>query len=260
MRAKIILLLFTMLGPVRAAEWKSDIFHFSVMLPDSTGWQPIDPPPLPGITVVVALRNPVRNTLFGINVVERVPSANVADPAVQKIIEDQLRQCPYQFQGRSTVKISGIDWLQYPVRAGTGAQSVSGIVRFGAANGYIFAITLLKGGGGEVVQDFELQQAAASFRPLAFAPPVATLQAVPTPPAPATAPPLTPVASVLPNKAAPGKPTPATAAPADPESPYLKWIWLGGGGLVVLLILFKIIGGSDTKQKPRTNYVNPRKG
>ena len=117
------------------------------------------------------------------------------------------------------------------------------MIRYASAGGYVFGITMLRGGGQEAAQDVELQQAAASFRIL----PATT----PTPPA-------VPVASVSPTSpthdSAPAKATPRTqsanaspagksnqpAAPAE-ENSNAKLIWACVAGVIVLLTFASII-------------------
>ena len=240
MRAAIAFLLFAILAPVHAVEWRSEAFLCAANLPDGPGWQGIEAPPIPGITVLVAIRNPAKQALFGINVVEQLPSANLSDPAVRSIIESLLHQFTYQVVGHSSVKVGGLDWLHYPVRSGSGPQQASGVVRFTSANGHIFGITLLRGGGKDASQDVELQHAAASFRVLSFVPAGSVATATPPtpPPAEAAAPTSRPI-----QKKAPVTPSES----AEPEAGYKRYIVPGVVGFVVLLVLLKIIGGSSAK-------------
>ncbi len=231
MRAKISLLLLCLAMTARAREWKSEIFHCAANIPESNGWQMIEPPRSPGIEPVLTMQQVARQAVFGISVVEDYKGAKVADPAVQRGLEAMLRKFGYAFVGHSTVRAGGIDWLQYPVRAGAGAQQVSGIIRYASAGGYVFGITMLRGGGQEAAQDAELQQAAASFRIL----PASAFAAVPaagkgTPTAPAAG----------------GKPEVETDDSADESRK--RMIWYAGGGVLVLLVLFSIIGGSAKKR------------
>jgi hypothetical protein len=244
MRAAIALLVLVLLAPVHAVEWRSEEFNCSANLPGSPGWLGIEVPPIPGITVLVAIRHPARQALFGINVLDRLPGANLNDPPVRQAIENLLRQFAYQFVGHSTVRIGAFDWLQYPVRAGSGPQQVSGVIRFTSANGQIFGLTLLRGGGQDASQDAELQQTAASFRvgPVDAAPAVA-VATPPRPPGKAPAPALTAFPSGQPG----GKKATEADASAEPESGYGRWIVPGGLGLIFLIVLMKIIGGSGAK-------------
>ena len=68
---------------------------------------------------------------------------------VKRAIEELLRKFSYQAIGHSVVKISGLDWLQYPVQSGSGAERITGMVRFTSAGGRVFSITALRGGGQE---------------------------------------------------------------------------------------------------------------
>lgn len=243
MRAAIAFLVLAILAPVHAVEWRSEEFRCSANLPSSPGWLGIETPPIPGITVLVAIRHPSRQALFGINVVEQLPGANLTDPAVRQAIEKLLRQFAYQFVGYSTVKLGGFDWLQYPVRAGSGPQQVSGVIRFTSANGQIFGVTLLRGGGQDASQDAELQQTAASFR-VAPAEAASAVAVATPPPPPIQAPALSPMPSGRPIE----KKSPAVAeASAETESGYRRYIFPGAVGLIVLLVLMKIIGGSGAK-------------
>jgi hypothetical protein len=181
MRIAFAILLFFLACPAHGREWKSDLFHCAANIPDGNGWQMIEAPQTPGIAAVLAMRNADKQSVFGINVIEKYRDASISDPAVQKELEAMLRQFGYRFIGHSTVRSGTLDWLQYPVRAGTGAQQISGVIRYTSAGGYLFSITMLQGGGTEAAQDAELQQAAASFRVLppagvAAIPPNATAQ------------------------------------------------------------------------------------
>lgn len=241
MRAFPAFLFFAFLATAQAFEWRSDLYHCTANLPDSAGWQPVEAPKTPGITTLIAMQNSTRQSLFGINIVEKLPGTRVAEPAVQQALEVLLRKFGYQFAGHSTVSVGGLDWVQYRVDVGTGAQKVAGVVRFAAAGDYFFGITLLRGSGQDAAQDVELQRAAASFR---------IVQAV----SPATA-----IASTAEKEttaatpaAGDGKRQPAAAEePAAPDNSTRQMIWLGGGGLLVLIFLIKIIGSSGGQSEGR---------
>jgi hypothetical protein len=241
MRKSLPLLLAVFLVSAHAFEWRSEIFHCSANLPDSTGWKVIEAPPTPGITVVVAMQNPGKQAVFGINIVEKLPGTDLADPAVKRAIEELLRKFSYQAIGHSVVKISGRDWLQYPVQSGSGAERVTGVVRFTSAGGRVFSITALRGGGQEAAQDVELQQAAASFRILETMPPAkpAIAQSTSSPPPP-TAP-------------ADGKEPANAPPPAEPSATGLgenrRLIWSVAGGIAALLVFLKIISGGKTSKR-----------
>lgn len=247
MRALIPVLFSCLIISARAAEWKNEIFHCAANIPESAGWQIIDAPPAPGIAPVLTMQNAAKQAVFGINVVEKYRDAKISDVTVQKELEATLRQIGYTFVGHATVKAGGFDWLQYPVRAGAGAQQVSALIRYASAGGYIFCITMQRGGGQEAAQDVELLQAAASFRIL----PAGT-------PAPATV----PVASVVPGRdSAPVKgtaksqqpgalPTDKVAiadAPAE-ENSNAKLIWACVAGAVVLITFASIITRNPAKK------------
>lgn len=246
MRATLTVLLLCLAVSARAREWKSEIFHCAANIPDTAGWQMIEAPQVPGIAPVLVMQNTAKQAVFGINVIEKYRDANLADSAVQKDLEATLRQFGYQFVGHSSVKAGGLDWLQYPVRAGTGPQQVSGIIRYASAGGYVFSITMLRGGGQEAAQDAELQQAAASFRVL----PSTVIAAPPTAQAPNPKG-MPPPASVQPpaNKIA-DKPETGVEQPAEAaDESRSRMIWYAGGGLIVLLVLFSIIGGRGDKKR-----------
>jgi hypothetical protein len=208
----------------------------------------VDAPPIPGITVVIALRNPAKQILFGVNVVDKVPGTSLADPAVRQVIETLLHQFSYQFYGHSSIKIGGLDWLQYPVHLGPALQQTTGAVRFTSANGYIFAVTLVRSGGLDALQDVEVQQAAGSFR-VAPMTPIATIVAS-TPPAPATPVPIAIPKTLTPFDRKPPENAPvATGARVEEEGGFKRWIWPAGAGAVILLVLFAIISGSGKKPK-----------
>lgn len=246
MRATLALLLLCSATTAPAREWKSEIFHCSANIPDSTGWQMIEAPASPGIAPVLTMQHATKQAVFGISVIEKYHEANLSDPVIQKDLEAMLRQFGYQFVGHSTVKTGGLDWLQYPVRAGAGAQQVSGIIRYASAGGYVFGITVLRGGGQEASQDAELQQAAASFRTL----PASTVAAVTGAPAGNAK----GIAQAIPV------PTPATPSgdkstggtePLEEEADEsrTRMFWYAGGGIVALLVLFGIIGGKGEKKR-----------
>jgi hypothetical protein len=233
MRTIIALLLLCLAVSARAREWKSEIFHCSANVPDSNGWQTIEAPTAPGLVVLLAMQHPGKQAVFGINVIEKFRDANLADPAIQKELEAMLRQFGYQFVGHSNVSEGGLGWLQYPVVAGVGPQQVRGVIRFASAGGYVFGITMLRGGGQEASQDVELQQAAKSFRII----PATALAAAPGKSAPVS----------------PGTDTSADTSPEGAEEPVggddsrLRMIWYAVGGVVVLLVFFSIIGGRSKK-------------
>lgn len=241
MRTPLALLLLAFLTTAQGVEWRSELYHCSASLPDSAGWQPIEPPRTPGIEVLIALQNPARHAVFGINIVEKVPGTRISEPAVQQAIEGLLRKFGYQFAGHATVSVGGLDWLQYQVRAGAGAQQITGVVRFASAGGYTFSISLLGGGGQDAAQDVELQHAAASFRILPTMPPAPLTSAAGNRDATATPPPVP--AAATPESSAHGD----AEEPAAPDNSNRQMIWYGGAGLIVLLVLFKIIGGASSR-------------
>jgi hypothetical protein len=229
-----------------ALEWKSELFHCTANLPDSTGWQAVESPPASGLTTLVVMQNLGRQAVFGINVVEDLPGTNVTDPAVRQRLENMLRQFTYQFNGHSTVKVGDQDWLQYPVRSGSGAQRVSGVIRFASAGGYVFGITMLKGGGQDAASDMELQQAAASFR---VQPAIASATQPAQPPTTQTlaATPAAPTARLSDkDKNNPGS---ATEEPSADSGSNLRLVWYAGAGLVVLVVFFSIIGGDKAGKR-----------
>jgi hypothetical protein len=247
MRATFAVLLLCLAVSASAREWKNAVFHCAANIPDSAGWQMIESPQVPGIAPVLVMQNSARQAVFGISVVEKYHDANLADVAGQKDLEAMLRQCGYQFVGHSTVRDGGLDWLQYPVRAGAGAQQVSGVIRYTSAGGYLFSITMLRGGGQEASQDVELVQAARSFRVL----PLESFAAAPAPAAPsatATTPPAGGEHSAKTDAAA--NPEAAAETPEDESTASRnRMIWLGGAGLLVLLLFFSIIGGGTAKKR-----------
>ena len=239
-----------------AAEWRNDEAGCSANLPDTPGWQPIDAPSTPSITVLAAMQHPQKQAVFGINVLHQLPSTNLRDPATVATIEKSLRDLGYQFFGRSTINVAGREWMQFPVR-GTNPPT-SGIIRYTSANDRIYVVSLLRGGGQEAAQDPELQAAAASVR-------ISQPQAVV-----ATAPAAPPVTSV-PGATGPGAPaaptTTATSTASETEEQgasgnvqigpvtltrqQLKLGIYGVAGLIILVILLKIVGGSGSRERQR---------
>lgn len=233
MRILLPCLLLCLATSTQAKEWKNEIFHCAANIPDTAGWQTIDAPPAPGIAPVLTMQNVARHAVFGISVVEKYRDANLADPAIQMELEAMLRQFGYQFIGHSSVNAGGISWLQYPVRAGAGPQQVSGVIRYASAGGYVFGITMLRGGGQEAAQDAELQQAAASFRII----PAAALS-------PAVTPPLAQASPAAAARKAKDTPTAAATGDSEPiaeENPNNRMIWAGGAALLVLLFFIGIV-------------------
>jgi hypothetical protein len=141
------------------------------------------------------------------------------------------------------VRVGAFDWIQYPVRSGSGLQQASGIVRFTSANGRVFGVTLLRGGGQDASQDVELQKAATSFHVLQSAPAKPVAGAPPPPPPPPQVESSPPAA--LPA-ATPKMPEAATASD-EPEPGYRRYIVPGGVSLVVLIVLIMIIRGSGVR-------------
>ena len=234
MRTFLALLLSIFLSAAEGFEWHSELYHCAANLPDSAGWQPIEAPQTSGVTTLVVMQNSAKQAVFGINIVEKLPGTRVADPAVQQALETLLKKFGYQFAGHSSMSAGGLDWIQYQVRAGTGAQLTTGVVRFAATSGYVFGITMLRGGGQEAAQDVELQRAASSFRivaPTTLAPPVASTSE--SQKAPAT----------MDRKSEPAP----TEEPTPPDNSTRRMIWIGGGILLVLIFLLKIIGGAGDK-------------
>jgi len=242
MRIPLALLLLAFLTPAGAFEWKSDLYHCTASLPDGAGWQPIEASRAVGVEPLIVMQNAAKQAVFGINIVEKPPGDSVKDPAVVLMLEKMLRGFGYEFIGHSTVSIGGLDWLQYQVRTGSGAQPVTGVVRFASAGGYIFSITLLRGGGQQAAQDVELQQAAASFR---IVPSTPIAAAAPTSPAGSAATPAARTAKTA-NETAPPAPD---DEPPSADNSNRRMIWYGGAGILVLLILAKIIGGSGAPKK-----------
>lgn len=227
----ILLCLIAILLPLHAEEWRSDIYNCTLNLPSSAGWQQIPPQDVPGVATLVAMQNPTRQAVFGLSVLTEMPSADLRNPNTSTRIEVMLHKFGYTFIGHSTVNIAGREWMQYPVQATNAGQTVSGIIRYTSDHGNIYGLSLLLGGGKPVVQDAELQAAAASFRLFA---PLTVVTAAPAPSSPAGQKPSTPTKADAPETAA--------AAAAQPD--YIRYAILGGIALLVLLIFAKVIGGS----------------
>jgi hypothetical protein len=206
MRTFIFVLLLSFAFAAGAREWKSDSFQCGADLPESAGWEKIEAPGVPGLKNLVVLKNDQRQSVFGITVVEDMAGTNLAEPAVRQKLELMLRKLGYQFAGHANVKVGNLDWLQYSVRAGAGAQQTSGIIRFAAVDERVFGITMLRGGAQAIGHDEELQKAAASFRVL-----------------------------------------PAHALSAQ----QLRLVWYAAGGLIVLILFIKIVGGGKTVRRVR---------
>ena len=244
MRATVSLLLFILFAPSQAAQWKSPLFHCEASLPDSAGWVR-DETQVPGITVLVAMRNPLKQAVFGINIVEKISAAGIDSQAIRQELETRLKKFSYEFAGHSTVNVGGIEWVQYNVRTGSDRQQMAGVVRFASAGGYVFGITLLRGGGQDATQDVELQQAGASFRIMP-----ATTAAV-------SATGTQMQKTSVPRPVGPGgesrtKPLPPAADDKSqtPDNPNRPLLWYAGAGIIGLLVLLKIIGGSKQVGKP----------
>jgi hypothetical protein len=222
MRAVIFSILLVLGATARAGGWKNPEHRCAADIPESTGWQIVEAPQMQGLEVLLAMQNPARQAAFGISIVQGLQDANLAAPANQQKIEAMLRQFGYRFAGHSSVKAAGLDWLQYPVQAGAGAQRIEGLIRYASTGSQVFGITMLRGGGQQAAQDAELQKAAASFR-------------------------LLPIAAIAPaTPAADGeKPAPPEEGGDDSRN---RMIWYGVGAVVVLLIFFSIIGGETKKR------------
>ena len=249
MRILLALLLLLSAPLLPAAEWKSELFHCSAVLPSGPGWQMVEPPHLAGITTLVVVQHVGRQAAFGINIVEKTPGTDLANPAVRTVIESAIRQSGYPVIGHSKLRVGDLDWLNYPVRAGSGAQQVSGTVRFTSAGGYIFAVSMLKGGGQDAGQDADLVRAATSFRhtggpaPETAATPATRPSLSAFPKTTAQSPVATPADAAKPDPEATPSSTSQPAAPStDP-----RLFWYIGGGIVALLVFFKIIGGGRRK-------------
>jgi hypothetical protein len=207
------------------------------------------------MTVLVAMQQPQKQAVFGINILHQLPSANLRDPATVTAIEKSLRDLGYQFFGRATVNVAGREWMQFPVRGSN--PPTSGLIRYTAANNQVYVVSLLRGGGQEAAQDPELQAAAASVR---ITQPQATVAAAPPSAPPLTSAPL-PAAPTTPAPAAPGTATTSTAPETEATSDTVKigsieitrqQLKLGlfaVGGLIVLIILMKIIGGGGDRDR-----------
>jgi hypothetical protein len=247
-------LCLTLIG--QAAEWRNELFGCSANLPDSPGWQPIPAENSPGLTVLVAMQQPQKQAVFGINVLHNLPTSNLRDDATIQAIEKLLRGFGYQFIGRSTVSIAGRDWVQFPVRASNNGQALTGLIRYTSANNQIYGVSLLRGGGQEAAQDPELQAAGMSVRIANVEPPAPSVTSTPgvTPASPSVA--TTPGA---PAPSTTGKEIPTTEADNAPvkigpitlTQPQLRMAMYGGAGLLVLLILLKLIGGAGSPPKRR---------
>jgi hypothetical protein len=181
--------------------------------------------------------------VFGVNVVNNAPNANLRDPATIQVIEGMLRSFGYEFFGSSMTNIGGIEWRQYNVKSTAGGQTATGVVRYGAHNGRVFGVSMLLSGGKEAAQDPELQAIASTFR---FH---AVVAAAPTPAAPAIAaapalsPSPSPAEATAPNAE---KPATDTASKDKVEGPdYTRLAIAGGVGLVLILIVLKLIGGGS---------------
>lgn len=245
MRAILLILLSHLAITAHAKEWKNELYHCAASIPDGNGWQMIDAPPMPGIAPVLVMQNTSRQSVFGINVVEKYRDANLADPAIQRELETLLRQFGYEFIGHANVNVAGINWLQYPVRSNSGPQQISGLIRYASVGGYVFCISLLRGGGQQAAQDSELLQAAASFR----ISPAGTIAAKI---APTTAQPLgtsgkVPLASAQKRGAEAEPPATNEEAPASEDNSKARMIWAGAAGLVVLVFFLGIIGRKPSR-------------
>ena len=240
MRNAIDFFLLSLLLPLHAVEWHDDTC--AVNLPNSLGWVPIQVAKVPGTTVLIAMQNPARQSAFGVNVLNNLPSASLSDGATINAIKKLMRDLTYEFIGHSTLQIGVLSWVQYPITSTSSGVNAKGIVRFTSANGRIYAISMLAGGGKEPSLDSEMQQAAASFR---------ILQATTTP-APVVAvvkiekP---PVIKTLP--AAPPVVETSTAPVGETDGmDYKRIAMFAAGGVFVLLMFFRIVStGSKPKLK-----------
>lgn len=249
MRKAIALFLFSLVLSLRAVEWRNDEYACAANLPETPGWVPIRVADVPGTKVLIAMQNTVRQVVFGVNVLSNPPSPNLSDDATVKAIEQLMRSLTYQFFGRSTVQIGTTSWLQYPVTSTSAGLNAKGIVRFTSANGRIYAVSLLAGGGKEPSQDAELQQTAASFHLFP------QIQVATTKPAQ----PVTPAKTDKPTDKKPEPPQPATTvespSPSEEtdEPDYKRIALFASGAVFVLFIFFRIIGkGSESKPRPET--------
>lgn len=241
---RLLVLFLILLAPVHAAEWRNDAFGCVVNLPESEGWEAIPTPVVPGITVLVAMQNLKRQANFVVNVIDKTPSTDLADPKLHQLLAGILRAFSYDFPGFSKVQIGGITWLQYPVTSKADGIITKGVLRFGSGNGRIFCVNLMLHGGKEPSQDLELQAIAATFR---FVEPAGAK--------PATI-------AAVPPAAGPGKPSSTTAAspatpPAETEDAafgvipisYVRYGTIGAAVLLVLLLLKKIISAGKTVRR-----------
>ena len=242
MRAFLPTVLFCLAITAHAKEWKNEIFHCAATIPEGNGWQMIDAPPTPGIAPVLVMQNNTRQLVFGINVVEKFRNVNLTDPAIQGELEAMLRQFGYQFVGHANVTVAGINWLQYPVHTSPGPQQVSGLIRYASMGGYVYSISMLRGGSQQAAQDSELLQTAASFRIL----PAVTAGADGTS---THAKPGTPPRNTASPKTAavPEEPTAEKDAATEEDNSKARMIWAGAAGLVVLVLFLGIITKKPVK-------------
>ena len=91
MRLLCVLTFLLSIFASEAAEWKNELFGCSANLPESAGWQPIAAENSPGLTVLVAMQQPQKQAVFGINVLHDLPSVNLRDPATIEAVEKLLR-------------------------------------------------------------------------------------------------------------------------------------------------------------------------
>jgi hypothetical protein len=229
MRNLLLLILITITS-LNAAEWRSSELPCAMNLPDSPGWQPIPAPEVEGIKVLVAMQNPARQATLGLNIVTKVPNANLRDANTVLILETMLRSFGYEFVGNSTLNIGGMEWKQYPVKYSGSQPPLTGVIRFGSAGGQIYSISMLMGGGKEASQDAELQQAAASFRFIS--------NALNAPPPPGTT-----------SSETPEKTSTTSDAEKKDEIDYVRLAWMAGGLFLVLIILGKIISGPSRPRR-----------
>jgi hypothetical protein len=254
MRHFCVLLCLILTLTAHAAEWRNDVNGCSANLPDTAGWLPIEAPNSPALTVLVAMQNPQKQAVFGINILHDLPNANLKDPATMAKIESNLRGLGYQFFGRATVNIGGREWVQFPVRGGT--PPTSGLIRYTSANDRVYVVSLLRGGGQEAAQDTELLAAAASVQiggvQVASATPPSVTTPAPTIPgatSSAPAPSVPQPATVADKTASDGKDEPIKIGPVTLTKEQLRLGIYGVAGLLVLMILLKIVGGGGDKQK-----------
>ncbi len=233
---RALLFLIVLVSPLHAVLWKDDSFGCAVNLPETAGWQPIQAGDFPGLAVLVSMQNSNRGAVFGITALTDPPSTNLRDPLTQQALEKMLQSFGYEWVGNSTVNVGGLEWRQYNVTAGKGAQATNGVVRYTVGNGRIFAVTLLVGGGKVAAQDLELQNTAGSFRlfaPVAGAP-RATAPAVASTPA-------GPVIVGHSNDSSDEGPTVSSGA--------INPLYIGGGVAVVFIfaLLFMSRGGKKSR-------------